>query len=584
MQKRMFFIVSFIILSPWAEWGMGYAARGVGEEPLLFSSQELDKGQHPLDQDTVKTKRPKLDEETIFLKVYEELDREGEGVNRDSLFESIYEELKKKEGFVSPSEEGDEEPLEIPPEQIVAAGEQIKWDGDFVVERRQVVSGNVRVSGGDALIRGIVDGGITVWAGDIEIGPASVIEGKVHGFGGRILLSPQSRIRSRIWTLDLEGFTVTGNPRGEKLKLQLSRAREQVISYQTLNRFSWRYTKVEGFYFQIMRKWLSTPPLNINLLAEVGYGLAMGDYRYRFGAEYVGLLKQRLIIGFAHYRATRTEDEWMITTGENSLGALFLKEDYRDYYLSKGNELSLTYSWPSGPVTRLEYREENHEGMETKAEWALGGSDRAFRPNFMDFLVDSCVCKQIYFSQGFSYPRKPLWYRPRITLFVENEYAGMGGTFDYDRLVLGLQARLPFFKDFALTGRFRGGTTTGDSLPNQKRFYLGGPGSLRGHAIKAFSGDRMFLSNLEFSYNETRYLKGLLTFVLFLDIGATWSPVDSEDRKLANTFSNLYSDDISMNVGFGLGPRRLSWRLNIAQDPKADEISPVVTFRLKKGF
>lgn len=58
------------------------------------------------------------------------------------------------------------------------------WGTDVVVDRDQVIDGDVTVFFGDAIIEGTVNGDVTDVGGAIDARPGSTISGKQHGFGG----------------------------------------------------------------------------------------------------------------------------------------------------------------------------------------------------------------------------------------------------------------------------------------------------------------------------------------------------------------------------------------------------------------
>ena len=58
------------------------------------------------------------------------------------------------------------------------------WGQDVLVERDQVIDGDVTVFFGDAIVEGRVNGDVNDVGGTIDQRPGSVITGKIHGMGG----------------------------------------------------------------------------------------------------------------------------------------------------------------------------------------------------------------------------------------------------------------------------------------------------------------------------------------------------------------------------------------------------------------
>ena len=95
----------------------------------------------------------------------------------------------------------------------------------------------------------------------------------------------------------------------------------------------------------------------------------------------------------------------------------------------------------------------------------------------------------------------------------------LGGDFTFRRLIANLRGRAPLpgrqRLDLRLLLGFSGGT-----LPSQKRFALGGIGTLRGYDVKAFPGEHLALANLEWSLAPSTLLP---RFIAFYDGGMAWS-------------------------------------------------------------
>ncbi|GAC1657647.1 MAG: hypothetical protein NVS9B12_09810 [Vulcanimicrobiaceae bacterium] len=58
------------------------------------------------------------------------------------------------------------------------------WGGDVLVERDQVIDGDVTVFFGDAIVEGRVNGDVNDVGGTIDTRPGSVITGSIHNLGG----------------------------------------------------------------------------------------------------------------------------------------------------------------------------------------------------------------------------------------------------------------------------------------------------------------------------------------------------------------------------------------------------------------
>jgi len=101
----------------------------------------------------------------------------------------------------------------------------------------------------------------------------------------------------------------------------------------------------------------------------------------------------------------------------------------------------------------------------------------------------------------------------------------------------------------------------------QRKFIIGGTGTLRGYNFREFAGDNLILCNLEYA----RKLIGGSYSVFFVDAGYVW------DYRSA---MRLASDSrASVGVGIMLG----NFRFNLAQALEGNR-KPVLNFRFSRMF
>ena len=98
--------------------------------------------------------------------------------------------------------------------------------------------------------------------------------------------------------------------------------------------FIFRYNRVEGLFFG-----LNSPQRyfwqghHVTLFGTGGYGFSAHRWRYSGGvAQQFGAGSRMLEVGVEGHSLTDTRDQWIINEGENTLAALFLHDDYRDYF------------------------------------------------------------------------------------------------------------------------------------------------------------------------------------------------------------------------------------------------------------
>ena len=135
-------------------------------------------------------------------------------------------------------------------------------------------------------------------------------------------------------------------------------------------------------------------------------------------------------------------------------------------------------------------------------------------------------------------------------LWAEGEIAGeqFGGDFEFRRVEADVRRTLRLTPDQTMKLRVRAGTSEG-TLPAQKRFELGGIGTLPGYGYKEFEGDRMVLANVEYRFG------GDTAFVPFLGAGRVWG--SGEETKFEDFKSNA---GVAFETGNSEDSRlRLSW-------------------------
>jgi len=106
----------------------------------------------------------------------------------------------------------------------------------------------------------------------------------------------------------------------------------------------------------------------------------------------------------------------------------------------------------------------------------------------------------------------------RVEASLEVATPGLGSDFDFRRFIGQARAAHVFSPRQALLLRGLVGIGTGE-VPPQRRFALGGIGTLRGYAIKQFEGDRAVLTTAEYWLYPRSPWPGL---VFFYDGGTAW--------------------------------------------------------------
>jgi outer membrane protein assembly factor BamA len=243
--------------------------------------------------------------------------------------------------------------------------------------------------------------------------------------------------------------------------------------------------------------------------------------------------------GISFYRMTAPYEalEGKLTNLENTFTSILLREDFFDYYEREGFSVWNIFNLNQGVEFAVELRREELRSLETWADWSVFNRDDDFRANpelgyyhngdsYLSPVQES-ESIHLFFTRD---SRSPYvldgWY---VRVSVEAGRA-VGDTLNEDQVVQGnivldyrkylVDARryLPVGEKGSLMLRLATGLASGNRIPTQKLFYLGGVGSLRAFDEREFDGHSMLMVNIEFMYKLTGYLD----VVLFGDSGDAW--------------------------------------------------------------
>jgi len=259
---------------------------------------------------------------------------------------------------------------------------------------------------------------------------------------------------------------------------------------------------------------------------------ALGSEQLRVVAGALHRLTSRapLIVGYTYSDVTDTEDSFRRTGLEEARGETYRTASVADYFRRTGHE---AYAWFS-PAERLSlrvaWRGERYESLPTTTRWTLFDEEPPLPNAPVDELTIGAVVANVSFDSGSvrgadaedllsSVQRRPDPFAgdpispgaTRVDLEVEIASPDLGGDADFRRAVLRARSRHELVRGLRLDTRAMGGWSGGDP-PLQKLFSIGGPGTIRGFDLKAFSGTRFALLTAELSWALGRAVPRLIAF------------------------------------------------------------------------
>lgn len=328
---------------------------------------------------------------------------------------------------------------------------------------------------------------------------------------------------------------------------------------------------------------LRSPALG-KIFGEVSRGFSSGRWNYQLGVEHTGGWWKRygLHIGTSIYRATDVRDRDILpSNGEQVTAALFYGGDMRDYYQRSGSEIFLHWAAKNRRHFDLRLRDEYHSSLDKHSDWSFFSRKEPKQDNLP---ITEGRLKSVMVSYSFNTLAKAGGWLNDFTV----EHSNQRLSSDFHFTVGQMRLRYIYLADNSfLNFRSKAGVST-NCLPIQRKFIIGGFGTLRGYRFREFMGDNLLLANVEFGRKTTFY--GMF-LVFFVDVGYVW-----DDSSLINFDDAKISPGIAIQFG---GSRRDAdvnvrrnmisissgafFRINFAQALESGR-KPIISTRLQWMF
>lgn len=372
-----------------------------------------------------------------------------------------------------------------------------------VVDDDDFVRGSVISFYGDVDVYGEVNKDVVAIFGEVFAAEGAVIRGDVTSVNGSVRLQ--------------QGASVYGDVRSSDWKGRSRRFRSKRWRYYRSHvnlAGALYYNRIDGATFWGGLEYEDTDSIIPSFRAMIGYGLAAERVRYDL------TLVQTLIrgavplqVGGKLFRKLKSDDDKIISEAENSLFAVLVKEDWKDYYEAEGayafarvraldwNELEIGY------LAEEQHWLDAHHNL-----WSLFGDDKEFRDNFSSVPYDTLVGRWAEFDNRqitslvarYTVDTRDDEKHPREGWYgfagYEHSPADWKGDFDFSRFETRLKRFQPLgrYVSVHLTGAY--GHTTGDLIPLSRLFYLGGLGTLHGFRHKQFIGTEYVMVSGEYRF------------------------------------------------------------------------------------
>ena len=347
-----------------------------------------------------------------------------------------------------------------------------------------------------------------------------------------------------------------------------------------------RFNRVEGLFLGGKFD-LDSATNSLALRGGLGYGFDDKRWKYSGGATYYVTAQRSIGIGGDVYRKLDNRpDEGYYGNLEILLGSLFSKDDYRDYFLSRGwhgfvEGNFLRQTDPPDVRMQVGYTDEDETSLKNITEYSFLDRDRTYRLN--PPIVDGTL-HALTFNAEYGNETQYFFSNPYLTAHTSIEYSSkslLNSDFGFTRIAGGLRAKFPtydlsLFFNPTLSISFNGGILTGDRLP-QRLFSLESSyegtawfGGLRAAGVKEFSGDRFVLFSIEHNFRRIPFLASGIPFlyesnlelIVFGSVAQSWlSPSVLAGPPIFNTTNGWYYEGgVSLSRILDLFRFDLTWR------------------------
>jgi hypothetical protein len=402
--------------------------------------------------------------------------------------------------------------------RIFNATSTLRVTGPYTIEASREVSSDVAIFGGTLIVEGLVKGHIVAVNASIRLDRGSRIEGAIIAVGGNVtggdVATVTGGIRTYAASLDVlrEGERLVR--RGETEPAGQWWRRPQRWSgraWSDLRLVSARtYNRVEGL--PVFLGPTFGRELGWGRLSSDVYGVIRSADGFEWKEENVGhsvrmdlqLGRETGVrLGGRLFDLVDPVEPWQLSDPEVGLAAFFLHRDLRDYYNKHGGSLSAGWFRGSDLDVTLSYSDQRWASRRTRDPWTVFRDTEGWRPNpqvdegvfhvanatlrFDTRNDDNNPWSGWYLTADYEYGTGKIdRYAP--TSPGVREPTVLGET-SYDRLFFDLRRYNRISPDRQLNFRLvAGGWLSGDDLPLQRRFSLGGPGTLPGYDFKHTGG------------------------------------------------------------------------------------------------
>jgi hypothetical protein len=448
--------------------------------------------------------------------------------------------------------------------------DRITFFGEVIVERDDFVRGSVVSFFGDIDVYGEVNEDVVAVFGDVFVGEEAVVRGDVISVSGKVELADKASVYGEIKSS--KGRSSTRRHRARRWK-----------DYQSTVNFTGAayYNRVDGALIMAGAEYEHADSIIPSFETIAGYAFGSDRWRYKLSLKQTVLRGQVPVhIGGRLFRLLKSDDDKIISEAENSLFALLVNEDWKDYYEAEGGYGFARVNVLGWNEFEVGYLSEKQRWMDSNRNlWSLFGR-KDFRGNYSSVPYDTLRARKSVFDDkqitslnlrytidtrdDEKHPRRG-WYG-----FASYEYSPerWKGDFDFKRFEARLKRFQPLGRHISLDLTVAYGYAEGDYLPLSRLFYLGGLGTIHGYRHKELIGTEYGMVSGEYRFRIPD--SELAPFVHYDGGKIMGSRMSGED-------------DWNSSIGFGVDFDR-SIRMFISKRLDRDESDPIFYARFSAAI
>ncbi|MCC6316141.1 MAG: BamA/TamA family outer membrane protein [Gemmatimonadaceae bacterium] len=392
-------------------------------------------------------------------------------------------------------------------------------DGRLRVEAGEEVARDLAVIGGPLTIAGRVTGRIVAVNATVELVSGGSVNGDILVVGGSVVGRELAEVSGTIRTYSArlafrrDGELITrrsvDDDADEGLRWWQRQDRWRDRGWGDIRLVSARtYNRVEGLPIQVgpaFGREMDWGRVSVDAL-----GIIRSADRFEWTPANIGHTakvevrvgrEEGVRLGIRHFDVVDAVEPWQLSDSEVGLASFFLHRDYRDYYNRLGGTVYASAFSGRGADLGISFSQQRWAARDTRDPWTLFRDTDQWRanPQMDDASFHLLGITGRYDSRNDD--RSP-WSGWLLTAEYElgngtiRHYgatssgvrtATEGGRTTYDRLLLDLRRYTRVAPNAQLNVRVAaGGWLSGDDLPLQRRFSLGGPANMPGYDFRRF--------------------------------------------------------------------------------------------------